>query len=177
MSYEQRTVGDQVTEVMGAAKESVQHQADEVVERGGGVVRSQVDQRTTQAGQQAASLAETMRQTAAQLRADGDPQKQRYASAVDQGADKLEQLGGYLTAADADQILGTVEDIARRQPWLIAGAGMLVGIATARVLKASSQQRYARSQAQWQPDRAPSLRPAELPPIGTTADVISGRTF
>jgi hypothetical protein len=61
---------------------------------------------------------------------------------ADQGADRLERVGTYLTNADADEILDRAEDLARRQPWLIAGAGLLVGIAAARFLKASSQERY-----------------------------------
>jgi hypothetical protein len=61
---------------------------------------------------------------------------------ADQGAERLERVGAYLTGADAEEILDRVEDVARRQPWLIAGAGLLVGIAVARFMKASSQERY-----------------------------------
>jgi hypothetical protein len=177
MGTEERTAKDQVTEVMGSAKDSAQQQAGEVVEKGRGVLRGQVDQRSTQAGQQATSLAETMRQTAFQLRAEGDPQKVRYADAADQGAERLERVGGYLTGADADQLLGAVEDTARKQPWLIAGAGLLIGIAAARFMKASSGERYARSQARWQPNGARAWSPAELPPIEPASGVIPGRTF
>jgi hypothetical protein len=133
---------EQAAQMMGEAKDVAQAQVGQVADKGRGAVRSQVDQRSTQAGSQAQMLADTLRQTASQLRAEGDHQKARYAGIADQGADRLERVGGYLTTADADEILGKVEDVARRQPWLIAGAGLLVGVAAARVMKASSSQRY-----------------------------------
>ena len=133
---------EQAADVVDAAKQTAQQQVGEAAEKGRSVMRRQVDQRSTQAGEQASSVAETLRQTASQIRAQGDPQKLRLASAANQGADRLERVGAYLTSADADEILERAEDVARRQPWLIAGAGLLLGIAAARFLKASSQERY-----------------------------------
>jgi hypothetical protein len=129
----------------GSVKETAQEQVGEVAEKGRGMLRRQVDERSTMAGRQASSAAETLRQTASQMREQGDPQKARMASFADQGADRLERVGGYLTGADADELLGRAEDLARQQPLLIAGAGLLVGIAAARVLKASSTDRYYRA--------------------------------
>ena len=105
-------------------------------------LRTQVDQRSTQAGRQTQTAAETLRQTASQLRLEGDPQKARYARFADQGADRLDQLGGYLTDADADELLARIEAIGRRRPWLVAGGGLVAGLAAARFLKASSRSRY-----------------------------------
>ena len=113
---------------------------------GTGGAASQVDTRSTQAGEQAQSLAETLRQTASQLRQTGDGQKTRYAGIADQGADRLERVGGYLTESDAEELLSKVEEVARRQPWLVVGTGLILGIATARFLKASSTERYYRQQ-------------------------------
>jgi hypothetical protein len=127
-------------------KETAQEQVGEMAEKGRGMLRRQVDDRSTMAGRQATSVADTLRQTALQMREQGDPQKARMASFADQGADRLERVGGYLTEADADELLDRVEDIARQQPLLVAGAGLLLGIAAARVLKASSSDRYYRAQ-------------------------------
>ena len=127
MSTETSTAKGQAAEVVDAAKQRTQEQLGEAAETGRGVMRRQVDQRSTQAGQQASAVADTLRQTATQLRSDGDGQKVRYAQVADQAADEL---------------LGRVEDVARQQPWLIAGAGLLVGIAAARFMKASSTERY-----------------------------------
>jgi hypothetical protein len=136
---------EEAGQAAGTVKQTAQEQVGEAAEKGRGMLRRQVDERSTMAGQQASSVAESMRQAAAQMREQGDPQKARMASFADQGADRLERVGGYLTDADADELLGRVEDVARQQPWLIAGAGLLVGIAAARVLKASSTDRYYRS--------------------------------
>jgi len=135
----------QVQDVVSTVRDTAQEQAGEVVEKGRGMLRSQVDSRSTQVGQQAQSLADTLRQTAGQIRESGDQQKARYADLADQGAQKLERTGRYLTETDADELLARVEDVARQQPWFIAGAGLLMGIAAARFMKASSTGRYQRS--------------------------------
>lgn len=175
MDTDTSSTKDQATEIVGTATHAAQEQLGQAAEKGRGALRGQVDQRSTQVGEQAQALADTLRQTASQLRMEGDGQKARYAGVVDQGADRLERMGGYLTEADADQILGKVEDVARQQPWLIAGAGLLVGVAAARFMKASSGQRYARSQSGWQTGGRP-LRAATVPPISYDA-VVSGRVM
>jgi hypothetical protein len=166
---------EHAAEVVGTAKEAAQQQVDDAAEKGRGMLRSQVDQRSTQAGTQAQTLADALRQTAAQLRGDGDQQKARYAGMADQGADRLEHVGGYLTAADADEILVRLEDMARRQPWLVAGAGVLVGIAAARFLKASSTERYYQIRARGRQPAVDAWSPAELPPVELEPATISGR--
>jgi hypothetical protein len=145
MSMNVEQARDGAGEAAGSIKETAQEGVGQAAEKGRGTLRRQVDERSTMAGQQASSIAESMRQAASQMREEGDPQKARMASFADQGADRLERVGGYLTDADADELLGRVEDVARQQPWLIAGAGLLVGIAAARVLKASSTDRYYRT--------------------------------
>jgi hypothetical protein len=40
-----------------------------------------------------------------------------------------------------------VESFARRRPWMLAGVGLLAGVAAARFIKASSEQRYSDSRA------------------------------
>jgi hypothetical protein len=165
----------QVADVVDSAREKTQQQASDAVDKGRSALRSQVDQRSTQAGEQARSIAETLRQTAVQLRQTGDEQNGRYAGIADQGADRLERVGGYLTESDAEELLSKVEEVARRQPWLVVGTGLILGIATARFLKASSTERYYRQQQVY--DAPPSswessggltdpdaIRPPELAP-------------
>lgn len=137
----------QRAEVVGAARETAQEQASQAVQKGRGVVRSQVETRSTQAGHEAQSVAETLRQTATQLRVSGDEQQERYAQIADRGAERLDSAGRYLADSDADELLGKLEEGARRQPWLVVGGGVLLGIAAARFLKASSSERYYRTQA------------------------------
>jgi hypothetical protein len=168
------STNEHVSEGTETVKEKTQEQAAHAVERTRGVLRTQVDQRSTQAGEQARAVAETLRQTASHLSEDGDPQKARYAGIAEQGADRLEQLGGYLTNADANELLTRVESIGRKRPWLVAGSGLVAGLAAARFLKASSRSRLNAAGSNgrgtttggWErPDPLPSteLNPAPAP--------------
>jgi hypothetical protein len=51
-------------------------------------------------------------------------------------------VGDYLKDASGDRILRDVEDFARRQPMLVTAAGLALGFAASRFLKASSSRRY-----------------------------------
>jgi hypothetical protein len=169
------TAKTQVGDAVNSAREKTQEQASQAVEKGRGALRTQVDTRSTQAGEQAQSLAGTLRQTASQLRQAGDEQKTRYAGIADQGADRRERVGRYLSESDAEELLSKVEEMARRQPWLVVGTGLILGIATARFLKASSTERYYQQQRaydvpppSWEPSRSliepETARPPALAP-------------
>ena len=129
-----------------SVQQSLQDQAQQVSlkarEVGGTVqdqVRQQVDARSTQAGEQVGSVSQAMRGMGDQLRSQGNDLP---AQLVHQAAAKTEELGRYLREADADRILRDVEDFGRRQPLVMAAAGLALGVADARFLKASRQRRY-----------------------------------
>ncbi len=148
-----------------SAAESVKEQGQEAAGNASAkaqeAVRSQVDQRSTQAGEQLNSLASDLRSVGDQLREnDNDP----GAKIAGQVAERAEQAGRYLSDADAQRILADVEDLGRRQPWLALAGGIAIGIAGARFLKASSSQRYsagATSQGSTTPSSAPPSIPAQ----------------
>jgi hypothetical protein len=150
----------QLSGAVDTARQKTEEQAGQVIETGRSAVRDQVDQRSTQAGQQVQSLAGTLRDTASQMRMEGDPQKQRFAGVAESGADRLDRVGQYLTDADADELIHKVEDFGRQQPLLIAGAGLLLGIAAGRFIKASSTNRYYSTYPQTQ-SRPLAARPAQ----------------
>jgi hypothetical protein len=102
-------------------------------------LRDQVDQRSTQAGEQVQAVGQALERSAEQLRMDGN---ETPASVVEQVARKAEKLGGYLQSANADRILGDVENFARRRPWLTGAAGVVAGFLASRFVKASSDRRY-----------------------------------
>jgi ElaB/YqjD/DUF883 family membrane-anchored ribosome-binding protein len=130
---------ERVSDVVDTAREKTADQAGQVVERGRGMMREQLDERTTQIGNQVGSASETLRQVADQARTQGNHQQARLA---EQAADRSERISSYLIEADGDTIIDEIEELARRQPWLVAGAGILIGFAIARALKTSSGQRY-----------------------------------
>ena len=128
-------------------------QVSERVHEAGASVRSrlgaEVDTRSTAAGEQVGAMGQAMRGMSEQLRSQGSHLPARL---TDEVADRAERLGGYLRESDAERILGDIEDFGRRQPWIMATGGVLLGAAAARFLKASSQRRHRRRSADLGPD-------------------------
>jgi hypothetical protein len=127
---------DKAQEVAGQAQEKAQEAAGQARDR----IRGQVDDRSTQAGQQVKTHAQDLRSVGDSLREQG---KDQPAKLADQAAGRLERAGSWLTESDADRIIGDVEDFARKNPWAVMAGGLALGFAASRVLKASSADRYA----------------------------------
>jgi hypothetical protein len=104
-----------------------------------GRLGDQVDQRSTEAGERIAGTAGDVRSIAQELRGQG---KDTPANLAEQLAGQADRVGDYLKGASGDRILRDVEDFARRQPMLVAAAGLALGFAASRFLKASSGRRY-----------------------------------
>jgi hypothetical protein len=104
-----------------------------------GRLSDQVDQRSTEAGERIAGTAGDVRSIAQELRSQG---KDAPANLAEQVASQADRVGDYLKGASGDRILRDVEDFARRQPMLVAAAGLALGFAASRFLKASSSRRY-----------------------------------
>jgi hypothetical protein len=121
------------------AKEKAQEAAGQAKEKAGSQLRSQVDQRSTDAGHRVGGLASDARAVSESLRQQG---KDQPAKLAEQAADRAERLGSYLKESDADRILGDVEEFGRRQPWAVIAGGVALGLVASRFLKASSIDRY-----------------------------------
>jgi hypothetical protein len=151
----------------------VRDKAQEGAQRAREGLRGQVDQRSTQAGQRVSSQSEDFRTVAQQLREQG---KEGPAKLAEQAADRTQRVGRWLEDSDGDQIIGEVEDFARRNPWAVALGGLALGFAASRVLRASSSERYQSrsgdSYRTWDSTRElPTPRPADPPayePVATT---------
>jgi ElaB/YqjD/DUF883 family membrane-anchored ribosome-binding protein len=131
-------VTEQASAKVQEAAASAQEKASELREKGSAQLRDQLDSRTTEVGGQAKSVAEALRRSGESLQ-----EENRGAARVVTGAaDRVERLGGYLEQRRGGEIMHDVENFARGRPWLIAGVGALVGVAAARFVKASSEQRY-----------------------------------
>jgi len=126
----------------GQAQEKAKEKAQEVTDQAKGRLREQVDQRSTQAGEQLSSAADDVRSVAEQFRTQGKDTPARYA---EQAAEKAEKVGQRLQHASGDELLRDVEDFARKNPWAVAAGGLVLGLAASRMLKASSTQRYRSS--------------------------------
>ena len=156
---------EQVQQVAGQAKEQARNVADQA--------KTQVDERSTQAGQKVTEHASSLRSVAEHLREQGKASEASYA---EQAAEKVERAGSWLTESDADKILREVEDFGRQRPWAVIGAGIAIGIAASRMLKASSTQRYSTTAGRSTPPQPPrlpqgtGLQPAPTPPTTPRTD-------
>lgn len=137
-------VADQAREKVGEAADQAKETAQNVAAQAQNKVREQVDQRTTEAGERIGSTAEDIRSVGQELRNQG---KEGPANVAEQAADRIDRAGGYLRDSDGDRILNDVEDFGRRQPWAVLAGAVVVGLAAARFLKASSRERYSSRQS------------------------------
>jgi hypothetical protein len=108
-------------------------------------LREQVDERSTQAGQQARRAAGDARTVAQELRKQGRDGPARFA---EQAAEPVDRAGEWLEQSDGDRILRDAEDFGRRNPWAIAAGGLALGFVASRLLKASSRDRFRSSLAE-----------------------------
>ncbi len=126
-------------ELVSSAQEQITTKARELGGQAEFQIREQLDQRSTQAGEQVQSIGHVLQSGANQLRSDG---KDLPAQVVEQVARRADDLGRYLRSAQADRILGDLEGVARRRPWVTAGVGVLAGFVASRFVKASGDRRY-----------------------------------
>ena len=123
-----------VHDTTNAAKDK----AAEVGSQVGDKAKSQVDTRTTQAGDAIQDKAEGLRQMSDQLRDSG---QDAFAQLAEKVATLTEDAAKYLRNADADSILGDVEGFARKSPWAVAAGGLFLGLAASRIVKAGTDRR------------------------------------
>ena len=159
------TTGEQ--EQGGGIAETVSEQATKAKDKGRRELRDQLDDRTTQLGQQARSLAGTLRRSGVEAQAHGSDEVgvERITEGV---ADRLERAGGYLERANGDEMLRDAEQFVRTRPWVVAGAAAAAGILASRIFKASSERRYDQSTNASKTAGAPVTRPASrsYPEVG-----------
>jgi ElaB/YqjD/DUF883 family membrane-anchored ribosome-binding protein len=170
-SQREGVAGQASAKVQDAAS-AAQEKASELREQGSARLRDQFDQRSTQAGAQVRSLADALRRSGDDIRNEGNA---GAAQLTGQAADRIERLGGYLEQKSGEELMRDIETFARRRPWMLAGLGMFVGVAAARFMKATSQQRYSdyrRTSQQWTTPGQTSGRygRAELPSGSAVGD-------
>lgn len=151
--------------VQGRAEDlrgKAQEKAQEVAGGAQGTIKRQVDQRSTEAGERITSASSDLRSVGEELRKQG---KDAPAKLADNAAQRAERAGDYLKRSDGDRILRDVEDFGRRQPLAVLAGGLVAGLALARVLKASSGERYRSiQQRQQQYGRQALPAPTPVPP-------------
>jgi ElaB/YqjD/DUF883 family membrane-anchored ribosome-binding protein len=143
---ESQDMQEKAREAAGEAQERAQEAAGQAQEKAreaigsaGENVRQQIDERTTQAGEQVSGTAQDLRSVGEELRKQG---KDAPAKMADRAAEQTEKLGSYLKDNGPDRMLEDVEEFGRQRPWAVMAGGLVVGALAARFLKASSRSRY-----------------------------------
>ncbi len=99
--------------------------------------RSQLASQKHNASQRMVPIQTALRETAQQLRRQGQGPVAGYA---DQASDQVERFSGYLRETSVEEITDEVRGFARRRPALFVGGAVALGFLGTRFLKSSSQQ-------------------------------------
>ena len=104
---------------------------DRMRERATAQLSTQKDRATDGLG----SVAQAVRQSTQQLRADKHDAIAQY---VDKAADQIDRFSSQLRNRDISDLVNDVQRFARRQPALFVGSAFALGVIGARFLKSSS---------------------------------------
>jgi ElaB/YqjD/DUF883 family membrane-anchored ribosome-binding protein len=157
-------------EMVGNVQETVQEKAGQAKGAVSRAVSERVETASSQASTQLRDVSGAFRQTGEQLRSEGKEQPAKVVEAV---SERTDQLARYLSASSSNQILDDLERLGRTRPWLAIAGGLTVGLAAARLLKASSQRRFQDYRTRY-PSGYP-LRDQALPVVPPPA-TSTGRT-
>jgi hypothetical protein len=115
-------------------KEGARGVADDVKEQ----VRATTAKQKDAAAEQIDGWAHALNTASDDLR---DRGQESAAAWIRQAAAGLERASGTMRARDIDDLVGTVEDFARRQPVAFLGGAVVAGFGLARLMKSSADRR------------------------------------
>jgi hypothetical protein len=140
----------------GSAREQIRDVKNQVVDRAKNTFQQARDRAGSSLGEskgqladQFGGIAQALRRTTEHLRSED---QQRIAGLTDTVARQVEQVADYLRNKDAGAMRQDLENLARRQPALMLGGALLLGLIGARFIKSSERrggrrfdgQRYGR---------------------------------
>jgi hypothetical protein len=117
--------------------QQARQQAGDLANRGTEQAKGQLANQKHEASQRMVPLQTALRETAQQLRKQGQGSVGNYA---DRAADQVERFSTYLRETDVDEIMEEVRGFARRRPALFLGGGAALGFFATRFLKSSAQE-------------------------------------
>ena len=152
---------DKAQEAASQAQEKAHQAAGQARSR----IRDEVDTRSTQAGEQAGTVAQDVRSVGEHLRSQGKDKPAEYA---DKAAERVADLGDYLKRSDGDAILRDADRFGRERPWAVIAGGVALGLAASRFVKASSSRRYQEYESSRNlPARRQDVDPGVVPAAST----------
>ncbi len=117
--------------------QQARQQASDLANRGTEQAKSQLANQKHDASQRLVPVQTALRETAQQLRKQGQGSVGQYA---DRAADQVERFSTYLRQTDVDEIMDEVRGFARRRPGLFLGSAAAIGFFATRFLKSSSEE-------------------------------------
>jgi hypothetical protein len=147
LSNKASQVADQVQSaaapVVDQAKQAVSQAADQAKTTATSALANQKNS----TAQTLSSVSNAVDQVSNQLRQ--NDQTAPYAHYVDMVGDQVQRAANYLQNHDIRQIVGEVQDFARREPALFLGGTFVLGLLAARFLKSSPQSQQNYNQQGW----------------------------
>jgi hypothetical protein len=148
LEHEPRPPGDDLAQSAADQARAAKQQAPETTEvtRDAREMAHQVkeqaystaDRQKDVAAQQMGGWAQALRTASDDLRSRG---QEMAASYVGQAADGLERASGTMRTRGVDELIGSVEDFARRQPVAFLGGAVAAGFGLARFMRSSAERR------------------------------------
>jgi len=131
-----------------SAREQIREVKNQVVDQARNTYQQARDRATSSLGEsksqfadQFGTIAEALRRTTEHLRSED---QQRIAGLTDTVARQVEQVADYLRNKDARAMRQDLENFVRRQPALMIGGALLLGLISARFFKSSERRRDRR---------------------------------
>ncbi|MEA2722777.1 MAG: hypothetical protein QOH59_548 [Gemmatimonadales bacterium] len=127
----------------GTAREQIRDVKDQVVGQARNTLQqarerasSSLGESKSQVADQFGTIAEALRRTTEHLRSED---QQRIAGLTDTVARQVDQVANYLRNKDASAMRADLENLARRQPAIMIGGALVLGLIGARFLKSSKR--------------------------------------
>jgi hypothetical protein len=137
----------------GSAREQIREVKDQVVGQARSSLQQARDRASSSLGEskgqfadQFGTVADALRRTTEHLRSED---QQRIAGLTETVARQIEQVANYLRTKDAVAMRNDLENLARRQPALMLGGALVLGLLGARFLKSSQRSSQFRGGSQY----------------------------
>jgi len=141
--------GGEVTGAIGAAVDQAKEKAGELVDQATEQAKPRLENQKERAADGLSSAAHALRQTSRHLRE--QEESSPIVGYTERAADRVERLADYLREREIGDLIGEVEDFARRQPVLFVGGAFTLGLLAARFLKSSGQRGTTQQGGRQQP--------------------------
>jgi ElaB/YqjD/DUF883 family membrane-anchored ribosome-binding protein len=134
------------TSTSGKSPERLQQAAGDIADKAGRTAERQAPMTMKRVGDTLDDVARAVRDSGGQMR----EQRPEIANVADTAAERVEGVASYLREHDAREVLDQAGQLARRQPALLIGGGLLLGLVAGRLLRSGAEPMAAGGgSAQW----------------------------